>query len=109
MILTQRRIVQKAQQPIWIDARAFAGQTRRQKIFPILRLILRQIHQHRALADLKRVTAHTIVFLYDPPTILNILAPLILWIVEERLGHVRAFRADAAQQERRQRIAPVSR
>src|SRR2546427_2663045 len=71
------------------------------------RLILRQIHQHRPLADLKRMTAHAVVFLYDPPTILDVLTSRILWIIEERLRHVRAFGANTAKEKRRQRGAPL--
>src|SRR5438105_15831794 len=54
------------------------------------------------------MTAHAVIFLDDPPTILYVLLP-VGRIVEERRGHVCAVCADAAQQERRQRRLPLVR
>src|SRR5205807_9943475 len=70
--------------------------------------ILLQAGQHGILAYLQRMTAHTIVFLDDPPPILNRFA-LIVRLVKERLRNIRAFCADAAQEKRRQRSSPFRR
>ena len=66
----QRRIGEEALEPFGIDARAFAGQHRRQ-ILLVLPLILRQAHQDRALADSDLMAADAIVFRDDPPALLD--------------------------------------
>src|SRR5215472_3388163 len=53
------------------------------------------------------MATHAVVFLDYPPAVLNILTSFILRIVEETLGHVGAFSTDTAQQECRQRRAPL--
>ena len=70
--------------------------------------ILLQAGQHGILTHLQRMAAHTIIFLDDPPPILNRFA-LIVRLVEERRRNIRAFCADAAQEKRRQRGSPFRR
>src|SRR6185503_13295423 len=94
------------EQPRRIYTRAFARQTRRQKIFTFRRLVERQILHDRALSDLNLVTAHAVVLLDHPPAVLNILTALILWRVEERRRNVRTLGSDASQKESCQRSAP---
>src|SRR6185503_19188064 len=48
-----------------------------------------------------------VIFLNYPPAVLNVLASLILWIIEEARRNVRAFHADAAEQECSQRVTPL--
>src|SRR5205814_7573538 len=51
------------------------------------------------------MTAHAVVFLNHPPAVLNRLL-LIGRVVEERRRDVRAVRADAPQEKRRERSLP---
>src|SRR6266404_7670040 len=55
------------------------------------------------------MTTHAVIFLYHPPTVLNVLTALVLRIIEERRRHVCTFRAHAAEQKSSQRIAPLRR
>ena len=52
------------------------------------------------------MTAFAVVFLDYPPTVLNILAPRLLRIIEERGGHAGPFGPHAAKQKSRQSRAP---
>ena len=44
-LIRQRRVVQESQEPIRIDACAFARQVGRQLVFPVRVLVKRQVHQ----------------------------------------------------------------
>src|SRR5258706_14974347 len=52
------------------------------------------------------MTAHTVIFLDDPPAVLYVLPSLVLRIIKERLGNVGAFRTNTAKQESGQGVAP---
>src|SRR6266478_3135453 len=101
--------MQKLQQPVWIDTRAFAGQSRRQQVSTFGCLIKWQIHHYGTLSYLKLVTTHTVVLLDYPPTVLNVLLALIGWIVEQGGGHVCTFSTYAPEQKCCQGIAPFGR
>src|SRR3990172_587558 len=53
------------------------------------------------------MATHAVVLLYDPPAILDVLATLVLWVIEECSWHIGSFCSHAAQQERGQLRAPL--
>src|SRR2546423_932507 len=53
------------------------------------------------------MTTHAVIFFDYPPAVLNILAPRVLRIVEQRRGYVRSFGPDTAQKNRRQSGTPL--
>src|SRR6266446_8405784 len=55
------------------------------------------------------MTTHAVIFLYYPPTVLNVLTPLVFRIKEERRRHVCSFRANTAEQKSSQGITPLRR
>ena len=63
-------LARNAFQPFGIDARAFAGQHRRQVLL-VFPLILRQAHQHGLLPDSDLMAADAIIFRDDPPALLD--------------------------------------
>src|SRR5258708_22140232 len=58
------------------------------------------------LTWLEYVATHAVVFLNYPPTVLDVLTPLVGRVVEERRRHVCAFHSQTAEQERRQSRPP---
>src|SRR6266403_4648705 len=58
------------------------------------------------LTRLQHVATHAVVFLNYPPTVLDVLPPLVRRVVEERRRHVCAFHSQTAKQERRQTTPP---
>jgi hypothetical protein len=69
--------MQESEQPVGVNARAFARDVRRQLIFPIRVLVERQLGENRFLPDLNAVATHAIVFLDNPPAVLYGFAAII--------------------------------
>ena len=53
------------------------------------------------------MTTHAVIFFDYPPAVLNILAPRVLRIVEQRSRYVRSFSTDTAQKNRCQSGTPL--
>src|SRR2546427_951599 len=53
------------------------------------------------------MATHAVIFFDHPPAVLNILAPRVLRIVEQRSGYVRSFGPDTAQKNRCQSYTPL--
>src|SRR2546429_9912364 len=53
------------------------------------------------------MTTHAVIFFDYPPAVLNILAPRVLRIVEQRSRYVRSFSPDTAQKNRCQSGTPL--
>src|SRR6266446_2324502 len=74
VLIVQRRIFQEAQHPLGIDARTLGEELWRELLLSVGPLITGHSHQGSLLAGGKLVATHAVIFLYDPPTLLNIVA-----------------------------------
>ena len=105
----ERGVAQETQEPVRIDARALRQKSGRPLALAQLAglLVPRQARDGGPLLpDLHLMAAHAVVLLNHPPAVLDVLLETVRAVVE-RLRHVGALVALAAEEERRQSDAPV--
>ena len=92
--VAERRILQELLQPLGRNPRAFGEKFGRQLVLVVA--VLLQSHQYGRLAGIKLVAAHAVVFLNDPPALLNV-ALRVAGLVDVAVGQGSFL---AAHQER---------